>query len=943
MKPFLLLAELVPAQADDVRSIERFLLDYASRKSEIHSDFRLAGITLPQNPRGNAMLDPADIYTLIAAKTPPPPASASVSTPDSPSASKPPFARGLWADLEVIPHLTGKEQNGAALRSTLMGFRALGLTSVLAITGDKPSPGKRVFEVDSVGLLRLIADMNFDAYQRAPVSRLTAPASIPLPSSNSSAPAASSSAGPLPSDASSLPSLPEILAGRPLDVPISRPSTGFASVPQFFPLAAVSPFKYTEASLVQQYFKLGKKIRAGAAAILMQMGWDSRKSEELFRYLRDARLRIPVFGNVYYLTTANPAARLMHEGQIPGCYVSDALLAAVRREKAAGHIERAAAQTAMYRDLGAAGVDLGGLPDFETLIKVVARAAEIGSDWRAHRGILDYPPLRMASGAAPFYLYGGPVEGAPASAHPFRPSPRPRSFHQKHFDFLHRSILTKGKCLNPAVTGTAKAFKSLDRGDGFLYRLVHGAEKASKSFLFKCEDCGDCFLPENFGYCTLGECEKGLPNPPCGDATPDGFCGNNLKRVCVAESIYNAAAAAIAHSQSQPRTGENAPFSSAKAAAHTAAPAAVPGPDRAASASVSPLAVTPGLSELAATSLPSRMPDLANTSAVLNYLFNRDHTRPAPLIQIAELLHASIPRTAAAMQEVIDRGFIPGQIIRGQVTQLPNSSATPPSSAALGYLISLVKMQARHGAAYIDVNVDALSEDDLEFRKEILRFFIHLIREHGEGVPVCIDSSSPDMLEAGLAAWYEDAGPAAGVAASSSPAVPLLNSVKTYTMERLLSLRAKHPFKFIGLLVDKHTAGRDGAYGVDELLGLAREIFRAATGRYGFSPSDIFFDSTVFPLSIDVPMDAEKPGYTYRAFETIRRIKNDPAFAGVHLSLGVTNSVRDLPGRRTGVTRAYIALAMARGLDAGIVNVFHEYGKRPPAPELIEFVDAFVR
>jgi len=881
MKPFLLLAELVPAQADDVRSIERFLLDYAARKAEVHADFRLAGITLPQNPRGNAMLDPADIYTLIAAKTPP-------QSPSSPAAT-----RGLWADLEVIPHLTGKEQNVAALRSTLMGFRALGLTSVLAITGDKPSPGKRVFEVDSIGLLRLIADMNFDAYQRTPVGRLSAsaPASVPA-----GARAPLSSHEPQIASQAAPPSLRDILSGCSPDISISRPDSGFASVPQFFPFAAVSPFKYTEASLVQQYFKLGKKIRAGAAAILMQMGWDSRKSEELFRYLREARFGVPVFGNVYYLTTANPAARLMHEGQIPGCFVSDELLAAVRREKAVAHVERAAAQVAMYRDLGAAGVDLGGLPDFETLIKIAARAAEIGSDWRSRRDILDYPPLRTASGAAPFYLYG---EGDTAAS--VRPAPRARSFHQKHFDFLHRGFLTKGKCLNPAVTGTARAFKSLDRSDGFLYRLVHGAEKASKSFLFKCEDCGDCFLPENFGYCTLGECEKGLPNPPCGDATPDGFCGNNVKRVCVAESIYNAAAAAISQSQGG---GEPA----------------------------SPLAATGGLAALASTALPSRLPALANSSAVLNYLFDRDHTQPSPLIQIAELLHASIPRTAAAMLEVIGQGHIN----RGQVTQPPNSSA------AIGYLISLIKMQARHGAAYIDVNVDALSNDDLEFRKQILRFFVRLIREHGEGVPVCVDSGSTDMLEAGLAAWYEGIeGSAAG--AASSPAVPLLNSVKTYTLERLLPLRAKYPFKFIGLLVDEKTAGRDGAYGVEELLGLARSIFSAATERFGFAPSDIFFDSTVFPLSIDVPMDAEKPGYTYRAFETIRRIKTDPAFAGVHLSLGVTNSVRDLPGRRTGVSRAYLALAIARGLDAGIVNVFHEYGKRPAAPDLIAFVDAFVR
>ncbi len=886
MKPFLLLAELVPAQADDVRPIERFLLDYAARRFEFPAGVRLAGITLPQNPRGNAMLDPAEIFSIIAARNP--------------------AGRGLWADLDVIPHITGKEQNADALRSSLLGLRALGLTTVLAVTGDKPASGRRVFELDSVGLLELISELNFDAFQRTPVARLAEP------------PASSSPESSVPPVPGGLRGIRETLFCDPEAA--GRAASGFSAVPQFFALAAVSPFKYTEASLLQQYFKLGKKIRAGASALLMQMGWDSQKSGELFRYLCDARIDVPVFGNVYYLSNANPAVRLMHDGQIPGCYVSDELLAAVRREKAAAHLERAACQVAMYRDLGAAGVDLGGLPDFDTLIKIVGRAEEIGTGWRERRDILDYPPPRPASGKEPFYLYGPEREKSAVSAKPaFRPEVRRRTFHQRHFDFLHRNFLTKGKRLCPALTGTARLFKSLGRGEGLLYRWVRGAEKASKSVLFNCQDCGDCFLPENYSYCTLGDCDKGLSNPPCGDATPDGRCGNNVKRVCVAESIYLAAAAV---------EGRKRPA------------ARMPGP---------PVEAAGGLADLAATSLPPRIASLEHTSAVLNYLFDRDHARPAPLIQIAELLHASIPRTAAAMKEVISQELIRARAEGGAADDYAvgndkNAAATAPvlsvppapSSAALGYLVSLIKMQAKREAAFIDVNVDALSDDNLEFRKEILRFFVRLIREHSSGIPVCVDSGSPDMLEAGLAAWYEG-GPEAG----RRPAVPLLNSIKTYTMERLLPLRARFPFQFIGLLVDKKSAGRDGAYGVEELLALARELFQAATGRFGFAPSDIFLDSTVFPLSIDVPMDAEKPGYTYRAFETIRRIKADPAFKGVHFSLGVTNSVRDLPGRRTGVCRAYLARAMDRGLDAGIVNVFHDYGKRPAAPDLLAFIDAF--
>ena len=64
---------------------------------------------------------------------------------------------------------------------------------------------------------------------------------------------------------------------------------------------------------------------------------------------------------------------------------------------------------------------------------------------------------------------------------------------------------------------------------------------------------------------------------------------------------------------------------------------------------------------------------------------------------------------------------------------------------------------------------------------------------------------------------------------------------------------------------------------------------------------------------------------------------------GVHCVLWVSNCVRDLPGRKVGVCRAYVAKAMEYGLDAAIVNVAHRYGSVEPAPELLELVSAYAR
>jgi len=168
--------------------------------------------------------------------------------------------------------------------------------------------------------------------------------------------------------------------------------------------------------------------------------------------------------------------------------------------------------------------------------------------------------------------------------------------------------------------------------------------------------------------------------------------------------------------------------------------------------------------------------------------------------------------------------------------------------------------------------------------------------------------------------------------------------VKVYTMDQILPLKKDFDFAVIGLLVSEDApTGPGGSHSVDELYSLAKQIFEKAVGEYGFKPGDIFFDTTVFPLAIDMPMEPNVPGYTYRAFETIRKIKSDPKMKGVHCSLGVSNSARDLPGRRIGICRAYVAKAMEYGLDAAIVNVAHHYGSVQPDPELLGLVDAYAK
>lgn len=67
--------------------------------------------------------------------------------------------------IETIPHLTPRDTTIMGLESVLLGAHAEGIRNVLAVTGDPPEVGDYpgsggVYEVDSIGLTRLISQLN---------------------------------------------------------------------------------------------------------------------------------------------------------------------------------------------------------------------------------------------------------------------------------------------------------------------------------------------------------------------------------------------------------------------------------------------------------------------------------------------------------------------------------------------------------------------------------------------------------------------------------------------------------------------------------------------------------------------------------------------------------------------------------------------------------------
>jgi 5,10-methylenetetrahydrofolate reductase len=69
------------------------------------------------------------------------------------------------AGIETLLHFTTRDRNLMGIQADLLGAHALGLRSILALTGDPPGLGDyaqatAVYDLDAIGLLRLIQSLN---------------------------------------------------------------------------------------------------------------------------------------------------------------------------------------------------------------------------------------------------------------------------------------------------------------------------------------------------------------------------------------------------------------------------------------------------------------------------------------------------------------------------------------------------------------------------------------------------------------------------------------------------------------------------------------------------------------------------------------------------------------------------------------------------------------
>jgi len=234
----------------------------------------------------------------------------------------------LYAGKEVVIHLTCKDLNRNGLESEAWLLHSEGFNNILAMTGDYPIAGnggtaKPVFDIDSVGLIAMLRQMN-----------------------------------------------------EGLDRRFERTN--------FLTGAVTTNFKLREGEVVPQYLKLAAKIRNGAKFVINQIGFDARKKQELLAYMAEHGMgSTPLIGNVYLLSPR--VAQLFHDGRIPGVVVTPALLELCLKHNGSPSffLEFAAKQIAIYRGLGYRGAYLGGVHNMPTIQRILEMERSFApDDWK---------------------------------------------------------------------------------------------------------------------------------------------------------------------------------------------------------------------------------------------------------------------------------------------------------------------------------------------------------------------------------------------------------------------------------------------------------------------------------------------------------------------------------------------------------------------------------
>ena len=381
--------------------------------------------------------------------------------------------------LDVIVHFTCRDMNRAALESRALQLARMGMKNILALTGDYSGKGfggkgTPVFDLDSVLLSSMLRSLSEKI----------------------------------------------IVSGDP---------------EPFFTGCAVSPFKSCKAECLAQYKKMDKKIDAGAAFVITQLGYDVHKFHELIRYHEAQHPAVPIMASVYLLSPRS--ARAMNRGRVPGAHVSDNLYQKVifewqqnPRKGLQAAIERAAKLGVILKGMGYQGIHIGGIHrSFKTVAAILDRMGQIQNQWA------DFLLELSEEKASNFHFN---EKGMPCRREPERKT----GLREKLVDhipyrilhFSHNLFFNKSALLAPVYKKLASGLEKYHK----TWLLKRCLEDPLKVIFLSCQSCGDCGIQHAAFLCPESGCPKHTRNGPCGGSS-EGYCEVYPEKLGIWVRVYD--------------------------------------------------------------------------------------------------------------------------------------------------------------------------------------------------------------------------------------------------------------------------------------------------------------------------------------------------------------------------------------------------------------------
>ncbi|MFL6099827.1 MAG: dihydropteroate synthase [Actinomycetales bacterium] len=210
-----------------------------------------------------------------------------------------------------------------------------------------------------------------------------------------------------------------------------------------------------------------------------------------------------------------------------------------------------------------------------------------------------------------------------------------------------------------------------------------------------------------------------------------------------------------------------------------------------------------------------------------------------------------------------------------------------------------VLAQVAGGATMLDVNMGVPLTDEADLLARAVKLVQGLT-----DLPLCIDSSVVEALEAGLAAYEGKA---------------LVNSVtgERERLDSILPLVKRHGAAVIALPNEEDEIPEDPR----KRLDITRKIIDIACGTYEIPIEDIVID----PLAMPVGADSTLARKTMDAIALIREE------FGVNMTLGAGNVSFGMPGRAA-LGASFLPMAMRSGLTSAIMDA--------RTPQMVEAVRA---